>query len=142
MSLCRTTCDKLSGNPASCPAALHSSLESCCGASRWRPWPFPALKLPRQGFPCHQVTRAAADWDIAYSPGQWYPDEGALGHPLPFLALYCCFSCFIAHTAWGKRGVSSGGSWEVIRGISVSACPFWHSSCLCLQGVVPLVLLL
>ena len=47
--------------------------------------------------------------NIAYSPGQWYPDEGALGDPRPFLASYCCFSCFIAsqprHTLLGETEI-------------------------------------
>lgn len=46
------------------------------------------------------VTKASANWDIACSPGQRYPDEGALGHPLPFLALCWWFSCFFESQPW------------------------------------------
>lgn len=131
------------------PSCPFSSLESYCGASRWRPWPSPTLQLPRQAFPfCHQVTTAAADWDLAYSPGKRYPDEGALSHPLPFLALYCWGLCFIEsqprhilyYTAWGSGDVPIEGPRRSL-GESASGHTSWPSSCLCLREVIPVALL-
>lgn len=83
------------------PSCPLNSLESCCGAGRWRSWPFPTLQLPRLAFPfCHQVTKAAADWDITDRPGKRYSDEGTLSHPRSFLALYCWGLCFIESQPW------------------------------------------
>lgn len=103
---------------ASCP---YGSLECCCGASRWRQWPFPTLWLPRQAFPFyHQVTH----WDIAYSPGKRYPGPEPLP-PLSGLVLLVFMFYWVsamAHSAWGSRDVSCRRSQESIRGIC-----FWPS---------------
>lgn len=46
----------------------------------------------------------------------------------------------MAHTAWGSRAVSHRRFQGCITGICASVHPFWHSSCLCLQEVVPVAL--
>lgn len=130
-----------SWQPASCPAVLCSSLESCCGTSRWCPWSFPTLQLSRQAFSsCHQVTKEAADWDMAYSSGQRYLGLHSLLSGLVLLVFVFYWVLATAYTAWGKEMFPIDGS-HIIRGICASIQTFWHSSCLYLQKVASMVLL-
>lgn len=135
-------CDTLSGNPASCPAALCSSLESCCvvpvGGAHG---PSPHFNCLDGSFPCHQVTRAAAHWDIAYSPGHWYPDEGALGHPHPLSSLVLLLFTFYCipsrtHIAWGnrcflKRILEGQGNWYFCLSFLAQLTTLPSGSCPC-----------
>lgn len=108
---------------------LAASQKACCGASRWRLWPFPTPQVLHR--PLLLTTAAAASLRNAYinSSEQGYPDEGALGRSLLFMALYCWIFVFhavsaLAHTAWGSQDVCHRGSQEVTLEMCASGPSF------------------